>query len=88
MRTVLTLALGLLFVGAGFADDKAINTNCPKSGKACDGTHVAHVKDKDGKDVKVAACCDKCVAAVEKEPAKYVPAAKKLSKPVQATSVA
>ena len=48
MRTVLTLALGLLFAGVGFADDKAVNTNCPKSGKPCDGTHVATVKDKDG----------------------------------------
>ena len=75
MRTVLTLALGLLFVGAGFADDKAINTTCPKSGKPCDGTHVAHVKDKDGKAVTVAGCCDKCTKEVEKDPAKYVPAA-------------
>jgi hypothetical protein len=75
MRTVLTLALGLLFVGAGFADDKAVNTKCPKSGKECDGTNVAKVKDKDGKEVKVAGCCDKCVAAIEKDPAKYVPAA-------------
>ena len=75
MRTVLTLALGLLFVGAGFADDKAVNTTCPKSGKPAVGTHAVTVKDKDGKEVKVAGCCDKCVAAVEKDPAKYVPAA-------------
>lgn len=78
MRTALTLALGLMFAasGAAFADDKPINTVCPKSGKECDGTHVAHVKDADGKAVTVATCCDKCKAKVEAEPAVYVPAAK------------
>jgi bacterioferritin-associated ferredoxin len=77
MRTALSLALGLLFVtaGAGFAEDKPINTKCPKSGKACEAGIVAKVKDGD-KTVSVGACCGKCKAAIEKDPAKYVAAAK------------
>jgi len=77
MRTVLTLALGLMFVGAGagFADDKPINTVCPKSGKAADGSHVAKVKDGD-KAITVATCCNGCAGKVEADPAKYVAAAK------------
>ena len=79
MRTILTFALVLgmsAISGVAFADDKPANTVCPKSGKAADGTIVAHVKDKDGKAVAVATCCDKCKAKVEAEPAKYVEAAK------------
>ena len=79
MRTVLTLALVLgfsAFSGAAFADDKPVNTICPKSGKAADGTIVAHVKDKDGKAVAVATCCEKCKGKVEADAAKYVEAAK------------
>ena len=79
MRSVLTLALVLglsAFTGAAFADDKPINTVCPKSGKAADGTIVAHVKDKDGKEVAVATCCEKCKAKVEGDAAKYLEAAK------------
>ena len=79
MRSVLTLALVLglsAFTGAAFADDKPINTVCPKSGKAADGTIVAHVKDKDGKAVNVATCCEKCKAKVEGDAAKYLEAAK------------
>ncbi len=75
MRTALVLALGMMFAGAGFADDKPINTVCPKSGKPADGTHVAHVKDGD-KAVTIATCCDKCAAKVEAEPAKFLPSAK------------
>lgn len=79
MRTVLTFALVLgmsAISGAAFADDKPVNTVCPKSGKAADGAIVAHVKDKDGKAVTVATCCDKCKAKVEADAAKYVEAAK------------
>ena len=81
MRTAMTLALGLIFAaaGAGFADDKPINTKCPKSGKECDGTHVASVKDGD-KTVAVNACCDKCKGAIEGDSAKYLPAAQKNEK--------
>jgi hypothetical protein len=75
MRTVLTLALGLMFAGAGFADDKATNTVCPKSGKPADGTHVAHVKDGE-KAMTIATCCNGCAGKVEAEPAKYIAAAK------------
>jgi hypothetical protein len=78
MRNVLVLALGMLFAtaGAGFADDKPVNTVCPKSGKAADGTTVANVKDADGKAVAVATCCNNCKGKVEADPAKYVTAAK------------
>jgi hypothetical protein len=75
MRTVLALALGLVFAGAGFADDKPINTVCPKSGKAADGSTVATVKDGD-KSVKIATCCNGCKGKVEADPAKFVAAAK------------
>jgi hypothetical protein len=75
MRTVLALALGIVFAGAGFADDKAINTVCPKSGKAADGSTVATVKDGD-KEVKIATCCNGCKGKVEGDVAKYLPAAK------------
>lgn len=77
MRTALTLALGLLFVGAGagFADDKPVNTICPKSGKAADGSTVATVKDGD-KSIKIATCCNGCKGKVEGDPAKFVAAAK------------
>lgn len=81
MRTAMTLALGLLFAtaGAGFAGDKAINTVCPKSGKEADGSKIAMVKDGDA-TVAVAACCGKCKGAIEKDPAKYVAAAKENKK--------
>lgn len=79
MRTALTLALGIIFAGVGFADDKATNTVCPKSGKPADGTHVAHVKDGD-KTIAVATCCDKCAKKVEAEPEKYLKAAKENKK--------
>ncbi len=81
MRTAMTFALGLLLAtaGAGFADDKPINTKCPKSGKECDGSKVASVKDGD-KTVMVNACCGKCKGAIEADPAKYVPAAKENKK--------
>jgi hypothetical protein len=81
MRTALTLALGMLFAtaGAGFADDKPINTICPVKGKECDGSKVAEVKDGD-KAVHVAVCCKKCKGTVEAEPAKYLPAAKENKK--------
>ena len=75
MRTALVLALGLMFAGAGFADDKPINTVCPKSGKPADGSHFATVKDGD-KSVKIATCCNNCASKVEAEPAKYLPSAK------------
>lgn len=75
MRT-LALALGLMFVGAGagFADDK-LNTICPKSGKAADGSTVATVKDGE-KEMKIATCCNGCKGKVEADPAKFVAAAK------------
>ena len=75
MRTVLALALGIVFAGAGFADDKPINTTCPKSGKPADGSHFATVKDGD-KTVKIATCCNGCAGKVEADPAKFVAAAK------------
>jgi hypothetical protein len=75
MRTALALALGLVFAGAGFADDKPINTVCPKSGKAADGSTFATVKDGD-KKVKIATCCNGCAGKVEGDVAKYLPAAK------------
>ena len=74
MRTVLTLALGIMFASAGVADDK-LNTICPKSGKPADGTTVATVKDGD-KDMKIATCCNGCKGKVEADPAKFVAAAK------------
>jgi len=74
MRTVLALAIGVLFAGAGFADDK-LNTVCPKSGKPADGATVATVKDG-AKDMKIAICCNGCKDKVEAEPAKFVTAAK------------
>jgi hypothetical protein len=79
MRTALTLALGIIFAGAGFADDKPINTVCPKSGKPADGSTVATVKDGD-KTVKIATCCGGCKGKVEGDVAKYLPAAKENKK--------
>ncbi len=81
MRTAMTLALGLLFAtaGAGFADDKPANTVCPKSGKEVDGSKVATVEQDSGK-VAIAVCCGKCKTAVEKDPDKYVAAAKENKK--------
>lgn len=79
MRTVLTFALVLglsALGGAAFADDKPVNTVCPKSGKAADGSVVAHVKDKDGKAVAIATCCNNCKGKVEGDSAKYIDAAK------------
>ena len=70
------LAGSTAFTGMSFADDKPVNTVCPKSGKAADGTIVAHVKDKDGKAVAVATCCEKCKGKVEADAAKYIEAAK------------
>lgn len=74
MRTILALAIGVLFAGAGFADDK-LNTVCPKSGKPADGTTVATVKDGE-KEMKIAICCNGCKGKVEAEPAKFIAAAK------------
>lgn len=75
MRTVLALALGLAFAGAGFAGDKPVNTVCPKSGKPADGSTVATVKDGD-KTIAIATCCNGCKGKVEGDPAKFVAAAK------------
>ncbi|MBA3699413.1 MAG: hypothetical protein H0W78_11245 [Planctomycetes bacterium] len=75
MRTVLILALGMVFSGVSFADDKPINTVCPKSGKAADGSTTATVKDGE-KSVKIATCCNGCAGKVEAEPAKFLSAAK------------
>jgi hypothetical protein len=79
MRSILTVALvlGLSAIsGVSFADDKPVNTVCPKSGKAADGSVVAHVKDKDGKEVAIATCCNNCKGKVEGDAAKYIAAAK------------
>jgi hypothetical protein len=78
MRTILALALALSFAGAASAEDpaKAVNTVCPASGKDVD-PKVAPIKakDKDGKEVEIGVCCNKCAAKVKADPAKYVAAA-------------
>ncbi len=78
MRTVLAIALALAFVGTAAAEDpaKAANTVCPASGKDVDPS-VAPIKakDKDGKEVLIGVCCNKCAAKVKADPAKFVAAA-------------
>lgn len=83
MRSILTIAvLFAAFSGSSVyaADDKAVNTICPKSGKAVDPAITVHVKDADGKAVVVGTCCKNCAAKVEADPAKYVAAAVKNKK--------
>ncbi len=82
MRNALTLTLGLLFMTAGvcFAEDKPINTVCPKCGEEVDGKHVAKVKNDDDETVAIAVCSEKCKKTVEKDAAKYLEAAKENKK--------
>jgi hypothetical protein len=61
---------------AGKANAKAVNTVCPVSGEKIDPS-VAPVeaKTKDGKTVEIGVCCNKCPAAIKKNPEAYAEAA-------------
>jgi hypothetical protein len=81
MRSFL-LSLPLLFLGTAllpaqaYADDKPVNTICPKSGDAIDpDVTPVTVTTKEGKTVIIGVCCKKCAAAITANPDAYVAAA-------------
>ena len=79
IRIAIALALALGASSLFSADDasaKAVNTVCVACGAPVDAK-VAPVaaKTKEGKDVLIGCCSDKCAAEVKKNPAQYADAA-------------
>ncbi len=85
MRFAIIAALALGLGVSSYAEDagktvakdaKAVNTICPVSGEKVD-PKIAPVeaKTKDGKTVLVGVCCEKCPAAIKKNPEAYGDAA-------------
>jgi hypothetical protein len=54
---------------------KPVNTICPMSGKAVDGSTTVTLKGTDGTEVLVATCCDGCAAKAQKKADKAIAAA-------------